>query len=270
MEKGKIMDSLQNYNIRRFFKKVASNILFFFYRIQAKHTVDRNKHQLFIGECTYTPWVLDSEFSEIQSNINSFTLVDLNKQYLTYSYIKQLSKLKVEGDYLEVGVWRGGLSALVGMTFKKFSSLKRTLYLADTYEGMPKTVSQDNFYKGGELADTSEYVVEKLFKNCGVSNVKILKGYFPQDTINLINSEKFAYIHVDVDIYESAKNTFNWAWPKVSQYGMIVFDDYGYSSTEGVTKFIDEYVSNLPDALFIFNMGGQAVVIKCPIVKKSM
>lgn len=257
------MDSIQSYNFRRFFKNIASSTLFAFYRLQAKHSIDKRRHNLFIGECTYTPWVLDAEFIELQSRIKGFTLVDLNKQYLTYSYIRQLAKLKVEGDYLEVGVWRGGLSALIGMTFNKFSPLKRILYLADTYEGMPKTVSQDNFYKGGELADTSEAVVEDLFKRCNVSNVKILKGYFPQDTSMLIDSDKFAYVHIDVDIYESAKNTFDWAWPKVSQYGMIVFDDYGYSSTEGVTKFIDDYVSHLPDAMFIFNMGGQAIVMKC-------
>ena len=258
------MDSIQNYNLRRYFKNLTSKILFFFYRIQAAHTVNSSRHQLFIGECTYSPWKLDKEFIALKSKVNGFTLVDENKQYLTYSYIKQLCKLNVEGDYLEVGVWRGGLSALIGMTFNKFSPLKRTLFLADTYEGMPKTVSQDNFYKGGELADTSEEIVKDLFQSCDVQNVKILKGYFPQDTSNLIQSDKFAYVHIDVDIYESAKNTFDWAWPKVSQYGMIVFDDYGYSSTEGVTKFIDDYVRHLPDALFIFNMGGQAIVMKCP------
>jgi len=258
------MDSLQQYKVRRFFKRFMSNLLFAAYKIQAIHKVDSKKHALFIGECTYTPWANDLAFQNMQSRIEEHTLVDENKQYLTFSYIKQLCKLGVEGDYLEVGVWRGGLSALIGMTFQKFSPLRRTLYLADTYEGMPKTVYQDNFYKGGELADTSKTIVETLFKKCDLSNVEILKGNFPQDTSNLIQSDKFAYVHIDVDIYESAKNAFDWAWPKVSQYGMIVFDDYGYSSTEGVTKFIDEYVSHLPDALFIFNMGGQAVVIKCP------
>lgn len=258
------MDSLQKYKVRRFFKQFISKLLFKAYKMQATHKVDSKRHALFIGECTYIPWTDDLEFLNMQSRIEGHTLVDENKQYLTYSYIKQLCKLEVEGDYLEVGVWRGGLSALIGMTFQKFSPLKRTLYLADTYEGMPKTVTQDNFYKGGELADTSEAVVGDLFQRCNVSNVKILKGYFPQDTSMLIDSDRFAYVHIDVDIYESAKNTFDWAWPKVSQYGMIVFDDYGYSSTEGVTKFIDDYVSHLTDALFIFNMGGQAIIMKCP------
>lgn len=259
------MDSLQKYKLRRFFKTQLSKIIFMLYRFQAKHQVDRARHGVFIGECTYTPWLVDLEFRDIYENVSDFSLVDENKHYLTYSYIKQLSKLNISGDYLEVGVWRGGLSALVGMTFQKFSpSINRTLYLADTYQGMPKTVALDNFYKGGELADTSQSIVENLFKKCNVLNFHILKGYFPQDTSKFIDSDKFAYVHIDVDIYESAKNTFDWVWPKVSQYGMVVFDDYGYSSTEGVTKFIDEYVSLLSDALFVFNMGGQAVIIKCP------
>jgi O-methyltransferase len=258
------MDSLQKYKLRRFFKTQISNFLSLLYRLQAKHKVDLSRHRVFIGECTYRPWSSDEEFRDIYKKVSDFSLVDESKHYLTYSYIKQLSKLNINGDYLEVGVWRGGLSALVGMTFQKFSPrIKRSLYLADTYEGMPKSVAQDNFYKGGELADTSQEIVEDLFKKCNLSNLQILKGYFPQDTSKLINADKFAYVHIDVDIYESAKNTFDWAWPRVSQHGMIVFDDYGYSSTEGVTKFLDEYVRHLPDALFIFNMGGQAAVIKC-------
>ena len=258
------MDSNKRNNLIRYFKNITEKIIFFFYKAQAKHRVDPKRHSLFISECTYTPWRLDSEFIKFQDQIKDYTLVDLNKQYLAYSYVKQLSKLNVDGDYLEVGVWRGGVSALIGLAFKKFSPIKRKLYLADTYEGMPSVISnKDNFYKGGELADTSEEIVKSLFSSCNLLNVRTLKGYFPQDTSMFIESEKFAYVHIDVDIYESAKQAFEWAWPKMSTHGLIVFDDYGYSPTEGVTKFVDEYVSNLKDALFIFNMGGQAVVVKC-------
>ena len=256
------MDSIQNYNVRRYLKKFVANVIFFMYRLQASHSVETKHHRIFIGECTYSPWLIDQDFKAMQEKIKGFTLVDENKQYLTYSYIRQLAKLEVEGDYLEVGVWRGGLSALIGMAFKKYSTIPRKLFLADTYEGMPKTVKEDNFYRGGELADTSAELVQHLMDACELDNAFILKGYFPDQTQGLIKSNSFAYVHIDVDIYESAKNTFNWVWPKMAINGMVVFDDYGYSSTEGVTSFVDEYVSKIPDALLIFNMGGQAVVIK--------
>lgn len=256
------MDSIQNYNIRRYLKKFVANVIFFMYRLQTSHSVDKKRHGIFIGECTYSPWLIDEDFKALQVKIKGFTLVDENKQYLTYSYIKQLSKLGVKGDYLEVGVWRGGLSALIGMTFKKYSTIPRKLFLADTYEGMPKTVKEDNFYKGGELSDTSAELVKGLMDACELKNTFILKGYFPDQTQELIDSNSFAYVHIDVDIYESAKNTFDWVWPLMSTNGMVVFDDYGYSSTEGVTLIVDEYISKIPDAMLIFNMGGQALVIK--------
>lgn len=257
------MDSIQKYMVRRYLKKIVSNFLFSIYKIQASHSVDSRRHGLFIGECTYSPWRDDIVFNDFQVKIKDFTLVDLNKQYLAFSYVKQICKLNVKGDYLEIGVWRGGLSALIGMTFKKYSDINRELYLADTYSGMPKTVVEDNFYKGGELSDTSLETVAGLMKSCGLTNAHLLKGYFPDDTKHMVRAESLALVHIDVDIYESAKNAFMWAWPKVAINGMIVFDDYGYSSTEGVTNFVDDYVSSLPDAIVIFNMGGQAIAIKC-------
>lgn len=256
------MNNLLKYKIRRFFKKKIAAILFLLYKAQASHSIDSKRHTLFISECTYSPWLADEEFKAIYSKISEHTLVDINKLYLIFLYIKQLCKLKISGDYLEVGVWRGGCSALVGMTFALHSKLTRTLYLADTYEGMPQTVKEDNFYKGGELADTSVGIVTHLFKSCNLSNLQIIKGYFPDVTASQIKSRNFALVHIDVDIFESAKKSFDWVWDKMSINGMVVFDDYGYSSTEGVTRLIDDYISSIIDAMVIFNMGGQVIVIK--------
>lgn len=259
------MNNYVTYKARRFIKNLIANLLFTGYKLQAQHKVDARWHSLFISECTFSPWKADAEFLELNSKIEGFTLVDINKQYLAYSYIKQLCKLGVEGDYLEVGVWRGGLSALLGMTFQRYSAPnnKRILYLADTFTGMPEICKEnDNYYQGGELADTSEKVVQNLFNACGLNNQLILAGIFPNETAHLIKSNALAFVHIDVDIYESAKNTFEYCWEKVSINGMVVFDDYGYSSTEGVTTFINQVVMQIPDALVIYNMGGHAVVIK--------
>ena len=259
------MNNHLKYRIRRFIKNLVSSILFFGYKIQAQQKIDANLHALFISECTYSPWKADSEFIKLSRKIDGYTLVDLNKQYLAYSYVKQLCKIGVAGDYLEVGVWRGGLSALIAMTFEKYTAQhqKRKFYLADTFLGMPQTnKDKDNFYKGGELSDTSELVVKNLFNKCGIHNYQILAGIFPNQTSSMLDSNSLAYLHIDVDIYDSAKSTFEYCWNKVTRNGMVVFDDYGYSSTEGVTYFVNEEVSGLPDALVIYNMGGHAIVIK--------
>lgn len=262
------MDSLSNYRIRRGFKEGVSKVLFSLYRLQAAHPVDAKKHNLFISECTYSPWTDDTDFKKLYMTVKDHTLVDVNKVYLIYSYISQLCKLGVRGDAFEVGVWRGGVGMLIAQAFKHFSGSEVNVYLADTYEGMPKTVKEDNFYKGGELADTSVKVVTDLAQSCKLKKVHILQGYFPDQTSHLVDSSALAFVHIDVDIYESAAKSFDWAWPKVADYGMVVFDDYGYSSTEGVTDFVNSFIKNKPDAMFMFNMGGQAVVIKMPKLAK--
>jgi O-methyltransferase len=258
------MDNLSKYRIRRSLKQGASKLFFMLYRLQVSHRVDATRHALYISECTYAPWNFDQTFEKLYSLIKDNTLVDKNKIYLIYSYISQLCKLNVRGGALEVGVWRGGVGAFIALAFKHFLGSEVEVFLADTYEGMPTTTEDDNFYRGGELADTSEAIVQKLAQSCQLNKVQILKGYFPDQTAHVIGSEAFAFVHIDVDIFESAAKTFDWAWPRLSDYGMVVFDDYGYSATEGVTNFVDNHIKNKPDAFFMFNMGGQALVIKLP------
>ena len=256
------MNNNQKYSLKRGIKRQFSKLLFTAYRLQASHKVDVDRHELFIGECTYAPWKFDSKFLNFFNCIKLHTLVDVNKIYLIYTYIQQLCKLRVQGAMLEVGVWRGGVGVFSALCFKEFAGEEREVYLADTYEGMPATVSADNFYKGGELADTSVEIVTDLMRSVDLKQVHLLKGYFPDDTAGEIEFMTFSFVHIDVDIYESAAKTFAWAWPKLSINGMVVFDDYGYSATEGVTQLIEE-IKNIPNALVIFNMGGQALVIKC-------
>lgn len=258
------MDSLSKYRIRRSLKQAVSKTIFALYRLQASQRVDVKRHEVYISECTYAPWNSDENFKKLYTSVKDHTLVDTNKVYLIYSYISQLCKLQVRGDALEVGVWRGGVGVFIALAFKHFSGSEVDVFLADTYEGMPKTVENDNFYRGGELADTSVAVVQDLAKSCRLSKVRILKGYFPDQTAQMVDTKALGFVHIDVDIFESAAKSFDWAWPRLSDFGMVVFDDYGYSSTEGVTNFVDEHIKTKPDAFFMFNMGGQAVVIKVP------
>ena len=43
--------------------------------------------------------------------------------------------------------------------------------------------------------------------------------------------------------------------------GMIVFDDYGFSGCEGVTKLVDEE-RNKNDRIVIHNLNGHGIIIK--------
>ena len=137
--------------------------------------------------------------------------------------------------------------------------------MCDTFEGVAKAGEKDNQYKGGEHADTSIEIVEKLMQQQGISDYHILKGIFPDVNAELVESQKFKICHIDVDVYESAKDIFNWVWPRMIAGGVVVFDDYGFAACAGITRLVNELAAITPDAFFVHNINGHGLLIKTAV-----
>ena len=60
---------------------------------------------------TYSPWLDDDKFRAFYDLVKSHTLVDIYRCYELWKLV--LNTEKIEGDVLEVGVWRGGTAALI-------------------------------------------------------------------------------------------------------------------------------------------------------------
>jgi O-methyltransferase len=91
----------------------------------------------------------------------------------------------------------------------------------------------------------------------------LLQGVFPDETAFLIPTrEKFCFCHIDVDVYLSAKHIVDWLWDKLVVGGIIVFDDYGFDSCPGITKYVDEELALSTNTIFVHNLNGHAVIIK--------
>ena len=203
---------------------------------------------------TYSPWLRDAEFTEIYKHVKANTLVDLYRCYEIWDLAKEAQKLPA-GDFLEVGTWRGGTGALMA---KRAGS--STTYLCDTFRGVVKAGEKDPIYLGGEHADTSQQTVEDLLRKVG-AKAEILTGIFPEDTGHLIENRQFRLCHIDVDVYQGAKDISHWVWPRLVPGGILVYDDYGCLATGGVRDWVDEERS-LRHCLVMHNLNGHAVVIK--------
>jgi O-methyltransferase len=236
--------------------RIDNNI--FYHAIwQDRSHLQKYKHSVILPKNTFSPWENDSEFIELYGKINgSHTLVDKYRCFELWSIGKQLSKK--EGAVIEVGVWRGGTALLL---CKAFTS-NTTIYLCDTFEGVVKASDKDTLYKGGEHADTSEQIVVELLETNKVSNFHIIKGIFPEKATDAVSGEQFKFCHIDVDVYQSAKDIFEWVWPKMIRGGMVVFDDYGFAACEGITTLVNELTLQYPDSLFIYNINGHGILIK--------
>lgn len=212
-------------------------------------------HQQVIPYATYAPWEGDETFKELYALVKNNTLVDIYRAYELWTIVKDLDK--TEGDILEVGVWRGGTGAIMCKAAE--GNIKTTVYLADTFEGVVKATEEDTIYRGGEHSDTSEKTVEELLVTTKANNFKILKGIFPDDFPE-VKIDKIKLCHIDVDTFLSAKEVFDYAWPKVPVGGVVVFDDYGFWTCEGVTKYFNAL--ELPDGKKIHNLNGHGIIIK--------
>jgi O-methyltransferase len=210
---------------------------------------------------TLAPWNGDEAFKRVYDTIKSNTMVDLYRCYELWTLVEQVEKLGQSGDYLEVGVWRGGTSVLIA---SRLNMLKSTsvLYAADTFTGVVKVTAADTSYVGGEHNNTSLGIVNDLIKKLKLKNINVLEGIFPDDTVHLVQEPvKFKLCHVDVDIYQSAKDVVSYVWERLIVGGIIIYDDYGFFTCDGITKLVEEQ-RLLTDRLIIHNLNGHAVVVK--------
>ncbi|MEJ0071130.1 MAG: TylF/MycF/NovP-related O-methyltransferase [Pseudomonadota bacterium] len=207
---------------------------------------------------TYSPWLGDAGFMEAFSVIQPNSLVDLYRCYELWRLVEHATRLG--GDIVEVGVWRGGTGCLIAA---RAQALQRPVkvFLCDTFKGVVKAGDHDPGYKGGEHADTSADLVRQLAARLTLSNVTILEGVFPDDTGHMVADRRFALCHIDVDVYESAREVVEWVWPRLAVGGVVVYDDYGFAGCDGITRLVNERADQA-GTITIHNLNGHAVVVK--------
>lgn len=207
---------------------------------------------------TLAPWLVDRPFMQAFEIAQHNTLVDIYRLYELWSLVAETSK--IGGDIVEVGVWRGGTGCMMA---HRESLLGGTgvAYLCDTFRGVVKAGEGDGGYRGGEHSDTSAAIVEKLARDLGASEIRLLAGVFPDETGARLPSTRVRLLHVDVDVYQSAIDCVEFLWTRMPPGAVIVFDDYGFVGCEGVTRCVDELRAR-PDVLYLHNLNGHAVLVK--------
>jgi O-methyltransferase len=210
------------------------------------------RYQTVVLRHPLAPW-LEPEFATLYEAVRAHTLVDAQRCYELWDLACQAQR--VEGDFLEVGCWRGGSGCVIASAARS-----RITYLCDTFAGVVKTGTRDGLYRGGEHADTSPAIVTNLARKLDLANVRVVPGIFPDDHRSDFSDKHFAFVHLDVDAYLSTKDALEFVWPRLPTGGVVVFDDYGMITTNGVTALIDEARSR--DRLVIYNLNGHAVMVK--------
>jgi len=165
--------------------------------------------------------------------INGYSMVGLKRLNNIQYCIDEVVKNKVEGDFIETGVWRGGSCIFAKALFTIYNE-DRKVWVADSFAGLPKPNTElypedegDDLYSLEQLR-ISEDQVKDNFKRFNLldDNVKFLKGWF-KDTLPTAPIEKLAIVRLDGDMYESTMDGLVNLYHKLSIGGFIIIDDYG-------------------------------------------
>jgi O-methyltransferase len=207
----------------------------------------------------YAPWNADPIFLATYAQIADATFVDMYRCYELWTLVEQTAKLS--GKLIQIGVWRGGTGALIARKVS-LCGIDETVYLCDTFTGIVKAGPNDPVFRNGDLATTSLHQVEQLVHGrMQLENVIILPGIFPDQTAAMLADQQFRFCHIDVDVYQSAKEIGEWIWSRMVVGGIVIYDDYGFKGCAGVTAWVEEQRARA-DRLLIHNLNGHAIVVK--------
>lgn len=163
----------------------------------------------------------------------ALTMIGLHRLSHIEDCVHTLIHEKIPGDFLEAGVWRGGATILMRALLKELQITERTVWLADSFEGIPKPNGQTYPHDKGNTLHTYPLLkanlkeVQQNFERFHLwdEQVKVLPGWF-KDTLPQAPMEQLALLRLDADLYESTYQALTHLYPKLAPGGFLIIDDY--------------------------------------------
>jgi len=138
---------------------------------------------------------------------------------------------QLDGDFVECGVNKGGLSRAI-VEYVDFNKSGKKFFLFDTFDGFDSSLlldsEKDKYLKVAHYEKTYEHV-KQVFQDFPL--VKIIKGPVPH-TLKDVEIDKVAYLSIDMNCVLPEQAALDFFWPKLVKGGVIVLDDFAYEGFE--------------------------------------
>lgn len=178
--------------------------------------------------------------------------------------LKNIQKENIPGDFIETGVWRGGMPIIMRAFLKSINDKNRTVWVADSFKGLPKDIQDPKDKTAQYILEplhrlaVSQKQVEKSFDFFGLKDeqVQFLSGWF-KDTLKKMPDQPLALVRLDGDYYESTMDALIALYPKLSAGGYLIVDDYNLPL--GCKRAVNEYRQKNNVAESIVKINKQAI-----------
>jgi O-methyltransferase len=177
----------------------------------------------------------------IERMVRPYTLVGPERIRNLHALALRIESEGIPGDVIECGVCNGGTAAVMARS-ATHSRFERTLWLFDSFQGMPEATEVDGSeakaYVGQVLGSTKR--VRELLRKAGANpeRVKIIEGWF-EDAFPTVAISQIALLNIDADWYQSVKLCLETFYDRVVPGGFVSIDDYGH--WPGCRKAVDEF-----------------------------
>lgn len=190
------------------------------------------------------------------------SLVDLARQ------ARAILALGIPGALVECGVWRGGASFLLAEVLRRAEAMDRTVWMCDSFEGLPApdnidgSAAQEWSAAHPELDNlrvSPAEVMQTATQLSLATHIRLVKGWF-EETLprhrELIGP--IALLRIDCDWHSSVTACLEGLFELVSPGGFIVLDDYYSWSGAAVAlhEFLGKHkLSNAIESVYAHTTG---------------
>jgi O-methyltransferase len=208
---------------------------------------------------------LELEFHTLYERCKPFTMTSVERMYAAYQSARYVAEKQLPGAIVECGVWKGGSSMMIMMTLLARGITDREVYMYDTFEGMVEPGARDIDFRG-ETAQKTWQVLQKDGKSgwCyssldevrqnveltgyPLARVRLIEGKV-EETIPAQAPTQIALLRLDTDWYESTYHELQHLYPRLTDGGVLIIDDYGF--WQGAREATDQYFRELKNPVLL-------------------
>ena len=208
----------------------------------------------FVGEFGKACWedrVFVADYERlVPGNRRSF-----ERKYAVAQFVKSVRS--VEGDMAECGVYNGATAYFMAQATVQ-AGVRRPLHLFDSFQGLSAPIAVDGeYWQAGSLAISEDAARAAL---AGIDDVLFHRGWIPE-RFHEVADKKFAFVHVDVDLFQPTLDSLAFFYPRTARGGVLICDDYGFTTCPGARQAVDEFMQTRPEAV-IHLPTGQGIIIR--------
>jgi O-methyltransferase len=199
-------------------------------------------------------WLEDREFLAYYETFHGRdNYHSLDRKYVLAELMK--AARQVAGDTAECGAYQGASSWLI---CRAIQGLPKEHHVFDSFQGLSRPGERDGAYwKEGDLK-AGEDEFRSRMKD--FANYRVHSGWIPERFPHVAD-RTFCFVHVDVDLHKPTLDTMEFFYPRMSPRGMMLLDDYGFTSCPGVREAIDGFMKDKPEPVLSLPTG-QGLVIR--------